>query len=138
MQSVFFGPLLGMTVLIMVVWLLGVRERVSEMQQRRISPQSLAHPRDVSRLLERTNAMDNYNNLLQAPLLFYVLCLALAQNGIHSAPLLGAAWLYVLLRCVHSMIQVGANRVVPRFYVWLASSVLLWGMWLGFAWMMWG
>ena len=43
-----------------------------------------------------------------------------------------AAWAYFGLRVVHSLIHVTYNRVVHRFLVYVASTLLLFGMWAAF------
>jgi hypothetical protein len=43
-----------------------------------------------------------------------------------------AAWAYVALRGLHSLIHVTYNRVVHRFLVYAASTLLLFGMWAAF------
>ena len=44
-----------------------------------------------------------------------------------------ASWTYVALRALHSFIHCTYNRVLQRFAVYVASSILLWGMWAAFA-----
>ena len=51
------------------------------------------------------------------------LVLALVGEGDGLSALL--AWLYVVLRVIHSLIQAIANRVVWRFAVFVISSVVL-------------
>lgn len=133
MSNAFYGPMLGMVALTMGVWVESLRRRVREVRQRRIPLQSLAHARDAAVAFEDCRAMDNFNNLLQMPVLFYVACLVLAQTGAEGLPGVAGAWSYVLLRGVHSVIQVGANRVRYRFYAWLASGLVLFGLWAGIA-----
>lgn len=133
MSSAFYGPMIAMVALTMAVWVESLRRRVREVSQRRIPLQSLAHARDAAAAFQDCRAMDNFNNLLQMPVLFYVACLVLAQTGTVGLPWLAGAWSYVLLRGVHSAIQVGANRVRHRFYAWLASGLVLFGMWAGIA-----
>jgi hypothetical protein len=45
---------------------------------------------------------------------------------------LAAAWAYVALRALHSLIHVTYNRVTHRFLVYVASTLLLFGMWIAF------
>jgi len=65
--------------------------------------------------------------------LFYVLCIALAVTGGSTAGFVMAAWAYVILRALHSLIHVTYNRVNHRFLVYLSSTLLLFGMWAAFA-----
>ncbi len=123
------GAMVGLTAL---VWFKLYADRLGEMHARRIDPQQLATVRDGVGKLERTAAADNFRNLLEVPVLFYVLCAALAINGGSTPALVAAAWAYVTLRALHSIIHVTYNRVVHRFLVYVASTLLLFGMWIAF------
>lgn len=68
---------------------------------------------------------DNYNHLLEQPLLFYVVALVLAMLGAGSGLNQGIAWAYVGLRVVHSLIQVTGNIVKYRFVVFALASIVL-------------
>jgi hypothetical protein len=61
--------------------------------------------------------------------LFYVLCAALVLTGGSTPGFVSAAWAYVALRIVHSLIHVTYNRVTHRFLVYVASTLLLFGTW---------
>ncbi len=125
------AALVGLTA---IVWARGVHERISEIRERRIRPQDLALSGERSRRLARTAAMDNFNNLLELPALFYVLCIVLALTREASPGFVLAAWIFVALRAVHSLIQATHNRVTHRFATWVAGALWLFGMWAGFAW----
>jgi hypothetical protein len=43
------------------------------------------------------------------------------------------AWLYVLLRAIHSFIHIRRRKIVHRFAVYLLSCITLSAMWIGFA-----
>ena len=133
MNNVLYLPMLVLVTLTVVVWAMAVYRRVREIRIRRIPLQSLAQARQVAVAFEDVQAMDNFNNLLQVPVLFYVLCLAVAQSGSGGELFLAGAWAYVLLRVLHSAIQITHNRVPHRFYVWLTSNLILIALWIGFA-----
>jgi hypothetical protein len=123
------AALVGLTAL---VWLKLYADRLTEMRKRRIDPQALATARAAAGRLERTAAADNVRNLFEVPVLFYVLCGALAVSGGSTPGFVAAAWGYVGLRALHSLIHVTYNRVVHRFLVYAASTLLLFGMWIAF------
>lgn len=125
-------PCAAMVLLTGIVWVVLYVERLGEMRRRRIEPQSLATARQAASVLERVNAADNFRNLFEVPVLFYALCLALGQAGHVTPGFVLAAWVFVGLRAVHSLIHVTYNRVMHRFIVYAASSILLFGMWLAF------
>jgi hypothetical protein len=122
------GAMVGVTAL---VWLKLYFDRFAEMRAKRIAPQSLATARAAARELERTQASDNFRNLFEVPVLFYLFCVALVLDGGSSAGFVACAWLYVGLRVIHSLIHVTYNRVAHRFLAYVASTVLLFGMWAG-------
>lgn len=134
MPSPFYAPLFALAALIGAIWLLAVVQRVQEIAARRIRPQALINAQITASMLTNGAAMDNFNNLMELPLLFGLLCLLLAQLQVQSGWMLAGAWLYVGLRLVHSLIQVSYKRVMHRFPVWVASCVVLWGLWVGAGW----
>jgi hypothetical protein len=126
-------PCVALAGLTAAVWARGVHERVSEIRQRRIRPQDLATSGERARLLARTRSMDNFNNLLELPTLFYVLCIVLALTHEASRGFVIAAWVFVALRVAHSLIQATYNRVTHRFAAWVAGALWLYGMWAALA-----
>lgn len=122
-------PMVAMVALTFIVWVRLYVERIGEMRERRIRPQSLANSRDAAALLTRTQAADNLRNLFEMPVLFYALCLAVVAVGVTSPFLVNGAWAYVVLRAMHSLIQCTSNRVKHRFATYVASSLLLLVLW---------
>lgn len=125
-------PCTALVLVTALVWIKLYADRLAEMRSRRIAPQALSSARDAAVRLENTAAADNFRNLFEVPVLFYVLCIALAMNGGSTPGLVTAAWAYVGLRALHSLIHVTYNRVTHRFLVYVASTVLVFGMWLAF------
>jgi hypothetical protein len=122
------AALVGVTA---IVWLKMYADRLGEMRARGVDPQSLSTARASAGRLERTQAADNFRNLFEVPVLFYLLCAALAVSGGSSPGFVAGAWAYVALRALHSLIHVSYNRVVHRFLVYVASTLLLFVMWAG-------
>jgi hypothetical protein len=125
-------PCAAMVGLTAVVWVKLYADRLGEMRARGVAPQALSTVRAAAGQLERTQAADNFRNLFEVPVLFYLLCVALALNGGSTPAFVAAAWGYVALRALHSLIHVTYNRVVHRFLVYVASTLLLFGMWAAF------
>lgn len=120
------AALVGLTAL---VWIKLYADRLGEMRKRRIDPQALATARDAAGRLENTQAAENFRNLFEVPVLFYVLCIAVVVNGGSTRGMVLAAWAYVILRALHSLIQTTTNRVTHRFLVYVSSTLLLFAMW---------
>ena len=69
-------------------------------------------------------------NLLELPMLFYVVCVVLYVTG--GAPRQGidVAWAYVGLRIVHSLIHLTYNRVLHRLFAFTLSNIALVSLWV--------
>ncbi|MDH2917678.1 MAG: MAPEG family protein [Sideroxydans sp.] len=126
-------PCAALVLLTLLVWLRLYIERIAEMRARRIKPQALAAARDVAQTLQNVQAADNFRNLFEVPVLFYVLCLALAVTQLANSFDVWGTWGFVLLRALHSLIHLTYNRVMHRFMAYAASTVLLFLLWLSFA-----
>ena len=72
----------------------------------------------------------NYMNLLELPVLFYVVCLMAHSLGLVDEALLVLAWLYVALRALHSAIHLTHNNVIHRLFAFTASNGVLGAMWV--------
>lgn len=75
----------------------------------------------------------NLMNLLELPLLFYVLALALYVTEHVDGTEVTLAWVYVALRALHSLVHLTFNRVPVRLVLFAFSNVALMTMWLRFA-----
>ena len=117
-------PLLAMVGLTLLVLTRLYLMRLAEMKRSRIDPQQLAGSADKG-LLKDTRASDNFSNLFEAPVLFYVLLLATMANGIDDPALLVLAWTFVALRAVHSAVQCTYNRVMHRFSAYALATLVL-------------
>lgn len=71
---------------------------------------------------------DNYNHLLEQPILFYATGLSLAVLGDTSTVSAALAWSYVALRIVHSLWQALVNVIPVRFALFAASSLVLFAL----------
>lgn len=71
----------------------------------------------------------NYMNLLELPLLFYVVCLILYVTASSTPLLTTIAWVYVALRIVHSIIHLSYNHVIHRLLAFALSNFVLVALW---------
>ena len=125
-------PVIALVLLTAVVWVRLYVERIRELKQRRIDPQSLATSASAGRTMQRVQASDNFRNLFEVPVLFYALCAVLASAQHVSSFFVIGAWVYVALRCIHSFIHLTYNRVMHRFAVYVLSTVILFILWGAF------
>jgi len=129
-----FWPAVAMALLTFVVWLRMYASRVGEMRRLRIHPQAVATSSGAAASFVDTRAADNFRNLFELPVLFYAaLGLAFAIDAVDGA-VLALAWLFVALRVAHSLIHLGANRVMHRFVAYAAGGFVLWTLWGLLAW----
>ena len=127
-------PVLAMVALTFVVWCYMYFKRLRFIRAEGIDPQSVAtRASGAARLAPVSAPSDNLINLFELPVLFYVLIMLLVITGVDSAGFVAAAWAYVALRALHSLIHCTYNRVLHRFAAYAASSIVLWGMWIVFA-----
>jgi hypothetical protein len=66
----------------------------------------------------------NYTHLMEQPTLFYATVLILALSGAAALDV-RLAWIYVLLRIVHSVWQATVNRIPVRSSLFFISSICL-------------
>ena len=72
----------------------------------------------------------NYMNLLELPMLFYVVCVLTYITSVQSTWLVTLAWAYVVLRVLHSFVHLTYNHVLHRFALFATSNVILTLQWL--------
>lgn len=75
----------------------------------------------------------NLMNLLEMPVLFYVLCLGLYVTRSADHVAVYGAWAYVALRAAHSAVHLTYNNVFHRLAVYAASNVVLLVLWIRWA-----
>jgi hypothetical protein len=71
-----------------------------------------------------------YMNLLELPLLFYVVCVMAYVTATATPLVVALAWLYVALRVVHTLIHLLYNNVLHRLIAFGASNFVLVAMWI--------
>jgi hypothetical protein len=118
-----------MAALTFVIWLRMYTVRIAQMKRERIHPQSVATSAQAAARLTDSAAADNFRNLFELPVLFYVALIVAAQTAQVTAPVLVLAWLFVVLRFAHSAIHCTYNRVYHRFYVYVAGGFVLFALW---------
>jgi len=98
----------------------------------------VVHPRDVA--LGQPNwppqaqlVTNAYKNQLELPILFYAVITLSLVTATESTALIVLAWLFVALRLAHALIHVTTNRLNRRFFLFLASGVVVLLMWIVFA-----
>ena len=75
---------------------------------------------------EVSNPSDNFKNLFEIPVLFYVLALYLFVSGAVDGTYLAAGWAFVAFRVLHSAVHCTVNIVMLRFGLYAVSSLAVW------------
>lgn len=127
-MSHFLTPVLALVIWSLVMAIVLYARRIPAMLAAKVNPEKGKSPDgDWKRQLPlpAQYAAHNYSHLMESPTLFYALMFAIFLMDL-STPLLGVlGWGYVLLRIIHSLIQISGGRVIYRFYVFSASMLLL-------------
>ena len=122
-------PALAMAGLTFAVWWRMYFMRIGQMKRERIHPQKVATSAQASALLTDSRAADNFSNLFELPVLFYMALVVAAQIGMVDGVSLALSWAFVALRVAHSWIHVTYNKVMHRFAVYVAGGMVLWLLW---------
>lgn len=72
----------------------------------------------------------NYMNLLELPVLFYVVCLLFYVAAQPTPAAVWLAWAYVGLRLLHSAVHLTYNDVIHRLVLFAASNAVLTVLWV--------
>jgi hypothetical protein len=128
------APAFAMVALTFVVWLRMYFMRIGQMKRERIHPQAVATSAQATAKLTDSRAADNFRNLFELPVLFYAAVFVAAVTGHVTTASLALAWTFVALRIVHSAIHCTYNKVMHRFYAYLAGGMALFALWAWLGW----
>lgn len=126
-------PAMAMVGLTSSVWTLLFIRRIPFLQKHNIDPQTTSTPNKREAVYTKYADSEyaqlpanNLANLCELPVIFYAVCIIAYQLQLTSPNLILMAWVYVLLRAIHSLIQCTYNKVMHRFIVYFLSCLLLW------------
>lgn len=74
----------------------------------------------------------NYMNLLELPILFYAVCLAMFVTQTVDGLAVNLAWAYLALRALHSVVHISYNNVIHRLALFALSNFVLIALWIVF------
>ena len=129
-QTAIFGPFFATMLLTLLVWVYMYIRRISFITKSNLSPADLAVPGALAQASPAavSNPSDNLENLFEIPVLFYALALYLFVTAQVDAVYVGAAWVFVGFRTLHSAVHCTFNLVMLRFYLYLISTLAVWFM----------
>ena len=127
-QTTIFGPFFATVFLTLVVWIYMYIRRIAFIRGNNLSPLDLAVPGALARLSppEVSNPSDNLKNLFEIPVIFYAFALYLFVTNQVDETYVGAAWVFVVFRALHSAVHCTFNLVMLRFYLYLVSTLAVW------------
>ena len=122
LQPVFVVALLTVVITLWVLF-----TRIPAMYRLRIHPQKVQDTSKFKDLLppEISRIANNYNNLFEQPTLFYAVAIAIALLGHVDLIHVYCAWVYAVLRIIHSLVQATVDIVRIRFVVFALSWLVL-------------
>tara|TARA_B100000575_G_C23115976_1_gene645112 strand:- start:1203 stop:1604 length:402 start_codon:yes stop_codon:yes gene_type:complete len=90
-------------------------------------PQDAAHTKNLKGMMpawvERT--ADNYNHLFEQPVAFYVVILSIALINNIEPLMVQLAWAFVIVRIIHSLVQLTINIVLLRFAIFAIGWLII-------------
>jgi hypothetical protein len=123
-------PMFAMVLLTFVVLTKLFRARVRAVREGKVSAayfriyQGEAEPESTAKPAR------HFANLFEAPVLFYVVCLAAMISHFTGAAMQVLAWVYVAARVMHAYVHLGGNRIRKRIRAYFFSWIVLLAMWI--------
>jgi len=121
------AALAGLTFLMMVLLVL---LRVKLVRERKISPGYFKLNKGGELPDSVLVVSQNYNNLLELPVLFYTVCMIAVALNQSVDYFVIHAWVYVFLRYLHSYIHITYNHILHRLAIFGLSCFVLLSMWV--------
>ena len=122
-QVALLTPVLVLTLWTFAIFLVMAFGRVKSMK----NPQDAAHTKDIQGTMpawvERTS--DNYNHLFEQPVAFYVVILSIALINNIEPLMVQLAWAFVIVRIIHSLVQLTINIVLLRFAIFAIGWLII-------------
>lgn len=123
-------PVLALAAWSLLILLVLIGRRAKHASAARISPQQMRNPDLAYEVCTESinNMANNFKHLFEVPVLFYVICVISTLIGATGFEMAALAWLFVVFRIVHSLIQCTANIVMLRLSVFALSVLVLLAM----------
>lgn len=123
-------PAVVLMLLTSLVWLNMFLRRIAFIKSAGLDPQNYQTPEKLNVVLsERAQAPANcFKNLFEVPVIFYALTTFVAVMAVGDQIFVNMAWAFVGLRALQACVHCTYNRVMHRFYAYIASSLIVWVM----------
>ena len=122
-QLALLTPVLALIIWTFIIFLIMAFGRVSFMN----NPQDAADSKDYKNQLPAwvNRTADNYNHLFEQPVAFYAVTLSIALINSFDSLMVQLAWAYVLIRIIHSFVQLTINIVLIRFFLFASGWLII-------------
>ena len=122
-QLALLTPVLALIIWTFIIFLIMAFGRVSFMN----NPQDAADSKDYKNQLPAwvNRTADNYNHLFEQPVAFYAVILSIALINNFDSLMVQLAWAYVLIRIIHSFVQLTINIVLVRFFLFASGWLII-------------
>ena len=126
-MSHFLTPVLALIIWTLVMLLVMYKRRIPAMQAISKRTQDfIDDPKLGEKMPARARwAADNYNHLHESPTIFYALMFVIFLMELVTPLALYCAWAYVIIRVIHSIVQITSNAVMVRFSLFILSTIML-------------
>ncbi|MFT2096990.1 MAPEG family protein [Marinomonas sp. 2405UD66-6] len=130
MNDLMLYPMFLMVVLTFIIACITLKARFDSVKNKTVKTKfySLMDGQEVPDIITKTTR--NFNNQFEVPVLFYVVCSLYIFWGINSYFALIVAWLFVVLRVVHSYIHLTYNHVFHRMITFWLSLLCVMTLWV--------
>ena len=130
MNNLILQPVLLMCLLsfMMMVWMYATRIPASkEIEKKGKDLQDLSHPSKLGGVFPSKveRVADNYNHLFEQPTVFYATVFVIWALNATDNFYLSCAWIYFIIRVIHSIFQATINSVWVRFSLFVTSWIIL-------------
>lgn len=126
-SNLLIQPVVALVIWSMVMWLWMYATRLPAVasMKMKMDPEA-ASGVQMSQLPAKVRwKADNYNHLMEQPTIFYATALSLAFLAAVTETTIYAAWAYVGLRVIHSLVQALTNKIELRFAIFFLSNIPL-------------
>ena len=122
-QLALLTPVLILIIWTFIIFLIMAFGRVTFMN----NPQDAAVSKDYKNQLPAwvNRTADNYNHLFEQPVGFYAVTLSIALINSFDSLMVQLAWAYVLIRIIHSFVQLTINIVLVRFFLFASGWLII-------------
>ena len=123
-------PMFAMVLLTAAVLVILFRSRVAAVRSGLVSTTYFRICQGETEPESTAKPARHFANLFEAPVLYYVVCLAAMITHVTGIAMQVLAWTYVAARVIHTTIHLGGNRLRKRIRAYFFSWLVLLAMWI--------